>query len=235
MANNKQQLFVDEHHNNHQKTNVLGIGGQGIVYRTSDSDIAIKLATIKDSEKPITNKVDIRNFQTKIQNLRLLPIPENINITKPMAMLKDSAGYVMHLLNEMQPFSHFWHNAKDIEKIGKNSLWKKDSRGRGNRAVFESFWEQIECSNIFPSTWIVCRSKHFQNIFSKKVKSPILQGTSRLKASIKSHHHLHGTVNFLCHKMQADPLEEFIVEADTGIPLPIGSISQAGLLVIADG
>ena len=117
MANNKQQIFVDEHHNNHQKMNVLGTGGQGIVYRTSDSDIAIKLATIKDSEKPITNKVDIRNFQTKIQNLRLLPIPENINITKPMAMLKDSAGYVMHLLNEMQPFSHFWHNAKAIGKI----------------------------------------------------------------------------------------------------------------------
>ena len=50
MAHNKQQLFVDEHHNNHQKMNVLGTGGQGIVYRTSDSDIAIKLATIKDSE-----------------------------------------------------------------------------------------------------------------------------------------------------------------------------------------
>ena len=69
MANNKQQLFIDEHHNTHQKRNVLGRGGQGIVYRTSDSDIAIKLATIKDSEKPITNKVDIRNYQTKIQNL----------------------------------------------------------------------------------------------------------------------------------------------------------------------
>ncbi len=123
MAHNKQQLFVDEHHNNHQKTNVLGIGGQGIVYRTSDSDIAIKLATIKDSEKPITNKVDIRNFQTKIQNLRLLPIPENINITKPMAMLKDSAGYVMHLLNEMKPFSHFWHNAKEVDKIKEIPKW----------------------------------------------------------------------------------------------------------------
>ena len=47
----------------------------------------------------------------------MLPIPENINITKPMAMLKDSAGYVMHLLNEMQPFSHFWHNPKAIRKI----------------------------------------------------------------------------------------------------------------------
>ena len=62
MAHNKQQLFVEEHHNNHQKTNVLGIGGQGIVYRTSDSDIAIKLATIKDSEKPITPKKGLSYF-----------------------------------------------------------------------------------------------------------------------------------------------------------------------------
>tara|TARA_B100000315_G_scaffold4936_1_gene4991 strand:+ start:4870 stop:6336 length:1467 start_codon:yes stop_codon:yes gene_type:complete len=123
MAKKTLQYFADEHHNTHQKRNVLGRGGQGIVYRTSDSDIAIKLATVKDSEKPITNKVAIRNFQTKIQSIKLLPIPENINITKPMAMLKDSAGYVMHLLNEMQPFSHFWHNAKEVNKIKEIPGW----------------------------------------------------------------------------------------------------------------
>jgi len=117
MANYKQQLFTDEHYNTHEKRNVLGRGGQGVAYRTKDTDIALKLAIIKDSGKPITDKVEIRRFQTKIQNIRLLPIPENINITKPMAMLKESAGYVMYLLNEMQSFNNIWFDIKDTEDI----------------------------------------------------------------------------------------------------------------------
>ena len=96
------------------KKDVLGRGGQGIVYRTSDPDIAIKLATIKDSDKPIIDEQEIKKFQRKIQYIRLLPISDEINITKPMAMLKTSAGYVMHLLDEMQPISNMWPNAKNM-------------------------------------------------------------------------------------------------------------------------
>ena len=49
--------------------------------------------------------------------------------------------------------------AKDIEKIGKNSITRQDLSRFRNRGVLNAFWEQIVFCNIFPSTWIVCRSK----------------------------------------------------------------------------
>ena len=129
----------------------------------------------------------------------------------------------------------------EIEKIGENSIHKRDFLAKfRNLGAARAYWEQIVCSNIFPSTWIICRSKHLQNIFSNKVKSHILQATSHLKASIKRRHRLHGTLCFLCHNMEAEPLEEFISGSSVALPngflnILMATSAEYGLLVVADG
>ena len=123
MTNNMRRSFIDEHHYTHQIKDKLGRGAQGIVYRTSDPDIALKLATIKDTERPIIDEKDIKNYQTKIQSIRLLPISDEINITKPMAMLESAPGYVMHLLDQMQPITNMWPNAKNLVENNKIPEW----------------------------------------------------------------------------------------------------------------
>ncbi len=75
-------------------------GGQGVVFRTMDPDFAVKL--IHNS-----TKTDVSTDTSKNQRyteLRLLPIPARINLTLPCAELKDAAGYVMMLLDDMQEF-----------------------------------------------------------------------------------------------------------------------------------
>ncbi|WP_406042452.1 protein kinase domain-containing protein [Succinimonas sp.] len=76
-------------------------GGQGVVFRTMEPDFAVKL--IHNS-----TKTDVSTDTSKNQRyteLRLLPIPARINLTLPCAELKDVAGYVMMLLDDMQEFS----------------------------------------------------------------------------------------------------------------------------------
>ena len=82
---------------NHIVIKEIARGGQGIVYRTQNPNIAVKLEV--DS---LTN--DIVKENEKYDNIRLLPIPENINLTLPQATLKNVSGYVMTLLNDMNSF-----------------------------------------------------------------------------------------------------------------------------------
>ena len=132
----------------------------------------------------------------------------------------------------------------NTEKIGENSLEKaRDFFNKiRNIHVANTVWEQIACCNLNfilndePHTWIICRSKQLPNILSEKIKLPMLEGTSRVKASIKEHHRLHGTLRFLCHNMQSEPLEQFIADTDiTTIPLPLGALAETGLVIVADG
>ena len=133
----------------------------------------------------------------------------------------------------------------NTEKIGENSLERvRDFFDKiKNAHVAKTVWEQVACCNLNlilndePHTWIICRSKHLPNILSEKIKLPIIEGTSRVKASIKEHHRLHGTLRFLCHNMQSEPLEQFIADTDiTTIPLPLGTLAiETGLVVVADG
>jgi len=109
-------MFIDENHYVHIKDKILGQGGQGVVFRTRDPDIAIKLVT-DESGKPVTDKDKINHYAKRLKNLQRIPIPENINLSIPIALLKDKVGYVMQLLNDMTPFSDFWINGKFSESI----------------------------------------------------------------------------------------------------------------------
>lgn len=108
--------YVDEYENAYFKDELLGQGGQGIVFRTKDPDLAIKLVT-DSTGIPIHNKQLLEQFSKRFRRVRLLPIPERLNLAMPVALLQNAGGYVMQLLSDMVPFSHFWLDGKSAENI----------------------------------------------------------------------------------------------------------------------
>jgi len=113
--------YVDEYQNVHIQDKVLGQGGQGVVFRTKDPDLAIKLVT-DESGTPVTDKESVERYSKRFKRVRLLPLPKSLNISVPAALLQNNAGYVMQLLSEMVPFSHFWLDGKSAEKIGPDDI-----------------------------------------------------------------------------------------------------------------
>lgn len=112
--------FIDEYFNEHEKDDnekELGKGGQGIVFRTRDPDLAIKLVT-DENATPITSPSDIKKYTERFKRVRLLPLPDGVNISTPLSLLTGNhAGYVMHLLSDMIPFDHFWIDKKSSQQI----------------------------------------------------------------------------------------------------------------------
>lgn len=94
--------LADEYGNSHRLADELARGGQGVVFKTSDDDLAIK-QPLDASGAPDKNA----NLRDRFQNIRLLPLPPRIPISLPLAILRDEPGYVMRLLNGMKPFSVF--------------------------------------------------------------------------------------------------------------------------------
>lgn len=113
--------YVDEYQNVHIQDKVLGQGGQGVVFRTKDPDLAIKLVT-DESGNPVTDEASVERYSKRFKRVRLLPLPESLNISVPAALLQNNAGYVMQLLSEMVPFSHFWLDGKSAESIGTDDI-----------------------------------------------------------------------------------------------------------------
>jgi len=105
----------------HKLDEKLGQGGQGIVYRTKDPDLAIKF--VIDSEgQPLENSEEIKSYIQKIKQIKYLPISSDINISLPVALLQDKAGYIMKLLTEMIPFETFWGDGQSISKLTINDI-----------------------------------------------------------------------------------------------------------------
>ena len=77
-------------------------GGQGVVYRTSDPNVAVKL--VLDAAG---NEIPAGHVAHRLSRLRSLPLPKNLNLSMPAAVLTDTAGYVMRLLDDMVSLRHF--------------------------------------------------------------------------------------------------------------------------------
>ena len=103
----KTKQLVDESGNIHQCAKELARGGQGVVYRTEDENLAIKQPLGPDGE--LDNDADMHKT---FQRIRTLPLPKNIPISLPLAILRDEPGYVMKLLSEMKPFAIFSLNGE---------------------------------------------------------------------------------------------------------------------------
>jgi DNA-binding helix-hairpin-helix protein with protein kinase domain len=94
---------VDEHSHVHRlKDRPLGQGGQGVVFRTLDENTAVKLIT--DTLGRPRQATEVRTgLQRKLQEVRLLPLPE-LHLAGPQAVLAEPyVGYVMRLLTGMVP------------------------------------------------------------------------------------------------------------------------------------
>jgi len=128
MSKNK---YIDESGNIHYLDHELGRGGQGVVYKTKDADTVIKIAL--SNEQRITDEKEINFFHRKIKRLIFKPLPMDINIAKPLAVLKNEAGYIMILLDGMKPFATlFPSEASKAEEIDipyfLEELHRKDKR-----------------------------------------------------------------------------------------------------------
>lgn len=106
--------MVDQYGNVFMVAEELSRGGQGVVFRTRDADIAIKQPT-----DPVTKEIagDPTTFAKKIEALRLLPIPKSVNVTMPLSFLVQEPGYTMRLLSGMAPVSSLigegWEEVND--------------------------------------------------------------------------------------------------------------------------
>jgi serine/threonine protein kinase len=94
-------FFIDQYLNLHKFKKKLAEGGQGRVIFTENEEILIKIALMKGEE--ISDVDQILKYHDKIQQVRRLPLPHNLNLVKPLAVLKNRAGYVLKFLGEMQP------------------------------------------------------------------------------------------------------------------------------------
>lgn len=136
---------IDEFNNVHyvEKDNELGRGGQGVVYKTKSADTVIKIALKND--QAIQNKKEIKYFYQKIKKLIYKPLPKDINIAKPLAVLQNEAGYVMNLLDGMYPFAELLPQELSKEKAENldipdflKELVKKDKRS----AIYFTYYLQ---------------------------------------------------------------------------------------------
>ena len=97
-----QAPLADEYGNVHQIADELARGGQGVVFRTRDADLAIK-QPLDPSGQPDRRA----NLRDRFRHIRLLPMPARVPVSLPLAILRDQPGYVMRLLNGMKPFNAF--------------------------------------------------------------------------------------------------------------------------------
>ncbi len=100
------------------KEAVLGAGGQGIVLRSSDPFVAVKLA--QENKQDITDPGKISAFNQQMKNLIYLQLPPDLNVSMPYAVLADHAGYVMRLLNTAEPIgkSLMSNSARPLTYVG---------------------------------------------------------------------------------------------------------------------
>lgn len=101
-SNHSAKPIADEFGNLHYIVEELARGGQGVVYRTKDADLAIK------QPLDVIGQPDVSaNLRTRFQSIRSLPMPSRIPVSLPLAILRDEPGYVMRLLNGMTSFNFF--------------------------------------------------------------------------------------------------------------------------------
>ncbi len=62
------------------------------------------------------------NIQENFRQIRTLPIPKDLPISLPQAILRDEPGYVMKLMRNMNPFSTFSLDGKQRTKMNEQEL-----------------------------------------------------------------------------------------------------------------
>lgn len=100
---------MDEFKRKYRLTEEIARGGQGVVYRTQSPRVVVKLEL--DDEKHFVRAND--KSKEHFLSLRLLPIPQNLHITLPVAVTEKYSGYVMQLMDDMVSFQRAFSGAVD--------------------------------------------------------------------------------------------------------------------------
>lgn len=108
------EVFEDEFGYSHTTTNVLGQGGQGVVYRMEDVDLALKLS-LKNGQR-LTNENDIKKARREFNKLKYLPL-DGLKLSTPIAVLSNETGYIMPLMSDMMPFSKLIYGEQSPKEI----------------------------------------------------------------------------------------------------------------------
>ena len=111
----------DELSQHHKLTTIMGRGGQGVVFRTTDPDLVVK-CILKDNQV-VTNTIEKEAYKKKLSKLSLYPINAEFNIAKPLFLLKDQAGYVMQMMRDMQPIQSMLDYQIPKDTQGKIPHW----------------------------------------------------------------------------------------------------------------
>jgi hypothetical protein len=106
----------------------LGRGGQGVVFRTRDPDVAVKFVlppeappppvpgqrpserlharwTVAPPNRPDPSASARHQLRERLEDVRILPLPQ-LHIAKPLSMLRGHVGYTMQLLRGMVALQH---------------------------------------------------------------------------------------------------------------------------------
>lgn len=93
-------IYVDTYGRSHVASKVLSSGGQGIVYLTEEPNVLLKLEW-----NPVTQEIEKDTSNNdKFDNIRILPMLESTNLTRPQTILRDVVGYTMKMLDGMVSF-----------------------------------------------------------------------------------------------------------------------------------
>lgn len=110
------KVIKDEYGNIYTLDSVLGQGGQGMVCRTKDKNIAIKLVMKNDEILKEPKSYDV--FRDRINDIIVMNIDNDINLCRPYAMLeKPICGYVMHMLKDLMPINSLMYIPDSDEKF----------------------------------------------------------------------------------------------------------------------
>ena len=98
-------ILEDEYYTEHHISKKLGEGGQGFVCQTKNPLIVIKLITDRNGNpiERLNHKETFEKYQSRLASLRITPLPQDIHVSAPIALLKDYAGYVMYFMEDMIP------------------------------------------------------------------------------------------------------------------------------------
>lgn len=198
------KVLVDEYGNFHQITDELARGGQGVVYRTKDADLAIK-QPLDASGQPDKNA----NLRERFQRIRLLPMPRRIPVSLPLAILRDEPGYVMRLLNDMKPFAVF-----DLDGRSKKKL-------KDERQVLPQWLAKI------PDNDLALRLLHYASTGSTRRRLRVLAKCAAILARLHNAGMVYGDISPNNAFMgEGAPPDVWLIDADNmRMELPSGGVS----------
>lgn len=102
--NNTPKYVIDENGQMHHLTKMLGQGGQGAVWRTSDPNIIVKMKINPITGEPVVDDAEYNKYKAGLDKVRTLDLPKDIHIAKVASILqRPYCGYTMRMLSEMRP------------------------------------------------------------------------------------------------------------------------------------